>query len=184
MNLLIECDGPSGLVLMDERYISEVDRELLYSMDILLDRDGETQLKHDFPSEDWKVVRDRESKKIRDFCNKGNMIVFLLPDGDHKCEFQMVDELTDPQKWINLPTGKLVGVTASELIQCAPYPDMEMEKILELQIEEGWYAVSSNSNGEVLCCRKTPQESQFENIQGGWQSVFADDERILTPYIN
>lgn len=169
MNLLIECDGPSGLVLMDQKYMAELDRELIGSMDFLLDRNGETQLKFDFPSESWPTVRDRESNKIKRFCNSGKMVVLLLPDGDHQCEFRLVDDLSDPLKWINLPTGNLLAVTASELIQCAPYPDMEMEKIIELQIEKGWYAVSFSNNEEILCCYKTPLNTNFNNIQEGWQ---------------
>jgi len=51
MKFIVECDGSDGLVLMDQSYLGEMDSELLYSMDILLDRHGESELIYDFPSE-------------------------------------------------------------------------------------------------------------------------------------
>ena len=165
MKFIVECDGPSGLVLMDQSYLGEMDRELLGSMDFLLDYYGETELKFDFPSENWEIVRERESTAIKSFCNSGKMVISLLSDGDHQCEFQKVDELFGSLKWLHLPTGNLLAVTANELIQCLPYPDLEMEKVFELQLEKGWYAVSISSTGEILCCYKTPPMPPFENIQ-------------------
>ncbi|MDP4181971.1 MAG: hypothetical protein Q8942_12870 [Bacillota bacterium] len=44
MKFILECDGNSGLVLMDQRYQGEMDSDILYSMDILLDYEGETEL--------------------------------------------------------------------------------------------------------------------------------------------
>lgn len=165
MKFIVECDGYSGLVLMDQSYIGEMDSELLYSMDYLLDYYGETELIFDFPSEPWETVRERESSAIKSFCNDGKMVVHMLPGGEHHCEFQMVEELCGSVKWLHLPTGNLLAVSADELIQCVSYPDLDMEKVFELQLEKGWYAVSFSSAGEILCCRKTPPMRPFENIQ-------------------
>lgn len=165
MKFIAECDGFDRLVLMDQSYIGEMNSELLYSMDILLDRHGKSELIFDFPSENWEIVRERESNAIKSFCNSGKMVVCLLSDGDHQCEFQMVDELFGPLKWLHLPTGNLLAVTAGELIQCVSYPDLIMEKVFELKLEKGWYAVSFSSVGKVLCCYKTPPMPPFENIQ-------------------
>ena len=38
-------------------------------------------------------------------------------------------------------SGKMVLVNAGELIQCLLYPDLEMEKVLELNVEAGTYNV-------------------------------------------
>ncbi len=145
MKFIVECDGLDGLVLIDQSYLGEMDSELLYSMDILLDRCGKSELIFDFPEENWEIVRERESKAIKTFCNSGKMVTYLLPNGDQQCEFQVVDELFGSLKWLHLPTGKLLAVTAGELIQCVSYPDLEMEKVFELQLEKGWYAISISS---------------------------------------
>lgn len=164
MKFVVECDGFSGLILVDQSYIGEMDRELLGSMEFLLQRDGNSELKYDFPSEPWEIVRERESNAIKGFCNSGKMVAYLLPGGDHQCEFRMVDELSDSLKWLHLPTGNLLAVVADELIQCVSY-DMDMEKVFELQLEKGWYAISISSSGEILFCSKTPPVPPFENIQ-------------------
>lgn len=51
------------------------------------------------------------------------------------------NEIIETSKWLHIPTGKLLAVTASELIQCLSYPELEMEKIFELEVEDGWYAI-------------------------------------------
>lgn len=165
MKFIVECDGFDGLVLMDQSYLGEMDSELLYSMEILLDCDGKSELIFDFPKEDWETVRERESKAIKSFCNSGKMVVDLLSNGDQECEFQVVDELLSPLKWLHLPTGNLLAVNANELIQCVSYPELVMEKVFELKLEKGWYALSFSSEGKILCCYKTPPMAPFQNIQ-------------------
>lgn len=76
----------------------------------------------------------------------------------------MVEELSGSLKWLHLPTGNLLAITAGELIQCVSHPDLVMEKVFEVQLEKGWYAVSISSAGEILCCHKTPPRPPFENI--------------------
>lgn len=163
MKFIVECDGANALVFMDKSYIREMNEELLGSMDFLVDYYGETELKFDFPEEDWKVVRTRESNLIRNFCNSGKMIIHLFNDGDQECEFEMSENIFNTSNRIYLPTGNLLAVTASELIQCALYPDMDMEKLFELNVKEGWYGISFN-NGKFLCCLKAPQVPPFQNI--------------------
>ncbi|WPC43907.1 hypothetical protein [Clostridium sp. JS66] len=165
MKFTVECGGFDGLVLMDQSYLDEMNSELLYSMDTLLDHYGKSELIFDFSKENWDIVRERESKAIKNFCNCGKMIVCLLPNGDQQGEFKMVDELLGSLKWLRMPTGKLLAVTASELIQCVSYPDLEMEKVFELQLEKGWYAISISSKGEIFCSPKTSPIYPFENIQ-------------------
>lgn len=165
MKFIVECDGSDGLVLMDQSYLGEMDSELLISMDFLLDLHGETELIYDFPAENWENVRERESKAIQSFCNSGKMVAYLLPGGDHQCEFRVVDEVFGSLKWLHLPTGNLLAVGAGELIQCVAYPSLIMEKVFELRLEKGWYGVSISSAGEILCCRKIPPMPPFENIQ-------------------
>lgn len=134
------CDNmPDGLVLMDENYFEELDEDLLYSLDILLDREGRTELTYDFEGEDWTTVWERESVLIKDFCNTGKMFVLLGDKDTENCEIEFVDNCNGVS--ISVPSGKLVLVNAGELIQCLLYPDLEMEKILELHVEVGNYSV-------------------------------------------
>lgn len=165
MEFIVECEECEGLVLMDKSYLDEMNSELLYAMDILLDFSGKSELAYDFPGEKWKVVRERETESIKNFCNSGKMAIWLLNDIEKRCEFQMVDEVLETSKWLHIPTGKLLAVTAGEFIQCVSYPELEMEKIFELEVEKGWYAVSMGGVEKIMCSRKNPPIPPFENIQ-------------------
>lgn len=59
MKFTVECDGFDGLVLMDQSYLDEMNNELLYSMDTLLDHYGKSELIFDFSKENWDIVRER-----------------------------------------------------------------------------------------------------------------------------
>lgn len=134
------CDNmPDGLVLMDEAYFNELDEDMLYSFEILLDQEGKTELAYDFEGEDWLTVRERESKLINDFCNAGKMFVVLGDKDIENCQIEFVDHCDGT--CISVPSGKLVVVNAGELIQCLLYPDLEMEKVLELNVDVGNYSV-------------------------------------------
>ncbi len=70
----MNCDMLDGLVFIDESYLSELnDADLLYAMDILLDSSGTSELIFDFFNEDWDIVRQQETKRIRDFCGQGKI---------------------------------------------------------------------------------------------------------------
>ena len=166
MKYTLDCDMLDGLVFIDESYLSELsDADLLYEMDILLDSSGTSELICDFPNEDWDIVRQRETEQIREFCGQGKMIVWLLDCVVKECELTKSTKVTDPCKWLHLPAGKLLAVTASELIQCLSYPELEMEKVFELSLEPGWYAIQNEGVDHIMYCRKQPPESVPSNIQ-------------------
>ena len=165
MKFTLECDVMDGLILIDESYLSELNDDLLYAMDILLDSSGTSELVCDFPDEPWDTVRQRETKQIRKFCEQGKMIVWLLDNVVKECEIEESNKMTDPCKWLHLPTGKLIAVTASELIQALSYPELEMEKVFELPVEAGWYAIQNEGIDKIMYCRKKPSDSIFLNIQ-------------------
>jgi len=146
------CDNmPDGLVLMDEEYFDELDEDMLYSFEILLDQQGETELTYDFAGEDWLTVRERESKLINDFCNAGKMFVALGDKDIENCQIEFVDHCEGT--CISAPSGKLVMVNAGELIQCLLYPDLEMEKVLELNVDVGNYSVECKSIERIRLCK-------------------------------
>ena len=165
MKFLLECDRMDGLILIDKSYLPELNEDLLYAMDILLDRSGTTELACDFPDEPWDTVRQRETKPIREFCGQGKMIVWLLDQAAKECVIEESGRLAGPCKWLHLPTGRLLAVAAAELIECLPYPELEMEKFFELPVEGGWYAVQNEGIEKIVYCRKEPSDSIFLNIE-------------------
>ena len=166
MKYTLDCGMLDGLVFIDESYLSELnDADLLYAMDILLDSSGTSELICDFPNENWDIVRQRETERIREFCGQGKMIVWLLDCVVKECELTKSAEVTGPCKWLHLPAGKLLAVTASELILCVAYADLEMEKVFELELAPGWYAVQNEGIDKIMYCKKQPPKSIPSNIQ-------------------
>lgn len=165
MKFILECEEIDGFVFIDKSYLTELNSDMLYAMDILLDRFGKTELIFDFPNETWETVRSRETKQIREFCGHGKMIIWLLDSMKKECKIEKGNEIIDSPKWLHIPTGKLLAVTASELIQCLSYPELEMEKIFELEVENGWYAIWDKGIDKIMYCKKEPPNFIPSNIQ-------------------
>lgn len=136
MNFILDCDIMDGLVLIDKSRLKELDFDLLCSFEILLDEFGKSELIYDFPGEEWETVRARETKLIKEFCEKGNMIVWLYSGVTCEGNIEMRREIPELSEILYLPSGTLLAVTASELIQCLFYPELEMEEIFEMELEE------------------------------------------------
>lgn len=164
MKFNYEHDEPDGLVLIDEYYFKEFNSDILYSFDIFLDSKGKTELVDDFPNEKWEVVRARESAVLKEFCNSGKMIVFLSNEDIENCEIDFKEGKCDADMFLNIPSGKLVLVNAGELIQCMAYPELEMEKILELDVEKGTYAVTNDGIKKINCYKSFSPKSVFNNV--------------------
>ena len=88
MKFQVDRESVDGLVLIDRGPMKELDDDLLYAFDILLDRNGLSELIFDFPDEDWHTVWVRETEALRNFCNIGKMIVWLF---DEKLKFETID---------------------------------------------------------------------------------------------
>lgn len=163
MKFSFECDETHALVLIDESYLNEISNDVLYSFDIFLDRNGHTELIYDFPEEKWETVWERESMEINDFCNSGKMLV-LLTDTD-LIDWEMIFNSGnyETNKFLLIPSGKLILVNASELIQCLAYPDLEMEKIAEINVEKGEYAVMIEGT-KIYCCKSVIPEALVNNV--------------------
>ncbi len=76
------------------------------------------------------------------------------------CEIDFLDGKCDADMFLNIPSGKLVLVNAGELIQCMSYPELEMEKILELKVEKGIYAVKNEGIEKISCYKSAGWERQ------------------------
>ena len=164
MKFKIECDDMDGVVLMDENTLEELNSELLYSMDILLDYEGDSELIYDFPEEKWSEVRAREKKLIEKFCNSGKMIIWLMNSTEKECTFEEDANILNTKKYLHVTSGKIIMVTASELIQCVSYPELELEKIFEKNIESGWYAISSSTD-KIIYCKRDKKIDDIINVQ-------------------
>lgn len=165
MKFNYEHSDPDGLALIDEYYFNEFNDDILYSFEVFLDSKGRTELIFDFPDEKWEVVRARESVAIKDFCNSGKMIVLLANKSIENCEIDFMDGECDADMFLDVPSGKLVLVSASELIQCISYPKLEMEKILEINVEKGTYAVKNEGIKKISCYKNASKNLVVNNFQ-------------------
>ncbi len=165
MRFTYECDGMDGLIMVDKQYLEEIDETLLYELDIFLDRYGKSELVYDFPDEKWEDVRERETKDLIEFCNSGKMVIFLHYSGEYNCEISFSESHSNSKTTIDLKSGKLLLVNASELIQCLTYPDLEMETILEIDnIDSGIYSVDYEGIKNLILQRKTVVCSECNNV--------------------
>ena len=165
MKFMLACDEMDGLVFIDKSYLAELNSELLYAMDILLDPCGDSELAFDFPDEPWETASLRETKQIREFCRQGKMIIWLLNEVEQECSIEKSSEIYGALKWLHVPTGELLAVTASELIQCLPYPELSIEPVFELSLEGGWYAIWNEGMNKIMYCKKEPPDLIPSNIQ-------------------
>lgn len=165
MKFNFESDVPDGLVLIDEEYLKELNNEIMYGLDIFLDLEGKTELIYDFPDEKWEEVRSRETAMLRKFCNSGKMIVYLCNQDMEDCTINFKNLNCDSETFLDIKSGKLILVNAGELIQCISYPELEMEKILEVNVEQGTYAVTNNNGIKCINCYKCDTtKTIFNNV--------------------
>ncbi|RKM58183.1 hypothetical protein D6853_01195 [Butyrivibrio sp. X503] len=165
MNYDYRCDGIDGLVLIDEKYLDEIDDNLLAELDIILDRDGKTELIHDFPNEKWKDVRKRETKNIVEFCNSGKMVLFLANKDEYNCKITISDTKSDSYTYIDVESGKLIVINASELVQCLAYPELEMEILLKIDnVDRGIYSVKYDGIKNIELIKERVHFSDAHNV--------------------
>lgn len=140
MNIEYQISFVDALAIIDPAVFSEMDEEFLYAFDIFLDKDGESELVFDFPGEEWNEVWNRETRCVRDFIEAHKMVLWRIQEGDYKGELVEVNqELTVPQELEVIGDSVLV-LSASELIQCLLYPDVDMvdmEIFAEIPFEKG-----------------------------------------------
>ena len=148
MKFEVQCDINDGIVLMDPAYFKDMNEDILNAMNIFLDPNDVTELVDDFPDEEWTEVYERETAPLKEFIESGKMWIYLMDPG----EKEFVLEETDSDKLtgsINIESGKLIVVMAGELLQCLYYPDLEMETIGELELENGSYRIGLHADGMI-----------------------------------
>ena len=158
------CDDMDGLILIDKKYLDELDDVLLSELDILIDRYGKSELVYDFPDEKWEDVWRRETKEIIEFCNSGKMVIFLHYEDEEDCEINFSDFQNGSNTLIDIKSGELILVNASELIQCLAYPNLEMETLVEIDnIEAGMYLIKYEGINSIKLKKKS-FESEMNNV--------------------
>lgn len=65
------------------------------------------------------------------------------------------------EEWLYLPSGSLLAVSASELIQRLSYPELEMETFFELKMEAGWYAIWNEGTDKIMYCKKRTAKRDY-----------------------
>lgn len=165
MEFSYECDGMDGLILIDEQYLKEIDEKLLNELDIFLDRYGKSELVYDFPNEKWESVRERETRELVEFCNNGKMVIFLHYSDEEECKIEISDSESNSQTNLDIKSGKLLLVNASELIQCLAYPDLEMETILVIDnIVRDIYSVEYEGINKLCLKKKSGVYLEYKNV--------------------
>lgn len=92
------------------------------------------------------------------------MIVLLANKSVENCEIDFMDGECDADMFLNVPSGKLVLANANELIQCISYPELEMEKILEINVEKGIYAIKNDGIKKISCYKNASKKLVFNNF--------------------
>ena len=141
MKFIYKPEGIDGLILINEYHLKDIDEKLLYELDILLDRYGESELIYDFPNEKREDARRRETREIVGFCNSGKMVVLLYCRNEDNCEIHFSDTRNRSKTFVDARSGKLILVNAGELIQCVANPGLEMEPVLTVTLTAGTYSV-------------------------------------------
>ena len=148
MQINVQSDYPDGIVIIDSACLEQMDDTILRSMDIYLDKDGKSELVYDFPDEDWNTVYERECKPFVSFVESGRLWIKLLSKKDMVLSIEKSDTV-DSKTYINVTSGNLKIVLASELLQCLYYPELEMQILGKLDIPNGKYMFEYSVNGNI-----------------------------------
>ena len=149
MNFNVACELDDGIVVIDPAKIEEINEKIMYAMDIYIDPEGVTEVVFDFPGEDWNSVYKRQTRKLLDFTDEGNMWIKLVKPGEH--EFTMEQTASgDFEEMVSVTSGKLQVVLARELLQCIYFPELDMELLGEIELENGNYKIGSSEEGKIL----------------------------------
>ena len=81
MEYLIETEDIGGFVIASSKWFNNFSEELSYSLDIVLDINGKTDLAADYLKQDWKKVWSHHANYFVTMCNCGEVAMLLLQEG-------------------------------------------------------------------------------------------------------
>jgi hypothetical protein len=79
------------VLVADETSLSSLDEASLHRLLIAIDPDGESDLRHDFPDDDWPDVWRRETASLVDMCNAGQIGLCVLHNGAFHFEISLLE---------------------------------------------------------------------------------------------
>ncbi len=140
MKFKFECEEMDGMIIIDKNIIDEIKEELLYSLDICLDKQGKSELVFDFPDKNWKNVYTEALKFVHECADTGKFILILANEDTYEGDINFVNDNLESDLYIEIISGDLIMVNASEFIQCVAYKGLEMETVLDIEkVEKGIY---------------------------------------------
>ena len=148
MKVHVQIDLMDGIVLADPTLFEKMDENILRAMDIYLDKNGESELIYDFPGEEWETVYARESRPFVSFVESGGLWIKLLSDTEMDLSIEQVEKV-DSKDHITVISGRVIIVSASELLQCLFYPELEMEILGSLEVPNGEYSIEYLTDGTI-----------------------------------
>ena len=148
MKVHVQIDLMDGIVLADPTLFEKMDENILRAMDIYLDKNGESELVYDFPGEEWETVYARESRPFVSFVESGGLWIKLLSDTEMDLSIEQVEKV-DSKDHITVISGRVIIVSASELLQCLFYPELEMEILGSLEVPNGEYSIEYLTDGTI-----------------------------------
>ena len=141
MKVHVQVDLMDGIVLADPTLFEKMDENILRAMDIYLDKNGESELVYDFPGEEWETV-------YVSFVESGGLWIKLLSDTEMDFSIEQVEKV-DSKDHITVISGRVIIVSASELLQCLFYPELEMEILGSLEVPNGEYSIEYLTDGTI-----------------------------------
>lgn len=91
------------------------------------------------------------------------MIIWLSEQGEKSFEIKNVLNVDNTKNYLNIQTGTIICVSASELIQCVGYPELEMEKLFEIKTDTGWYAFKLDAP-QILYSYQERTDNEIKNV--------------------
>ena len=148
MKVHVKIDLMDGIILADPNLFEKMDENILIAIDIYLDKNGESELVYDFPGEEWETVYVRESRPFVSFVESGGLWIKLLSDTEMDFSIEQVEKV-DSKDHITVISGRVIIVSASELLQCLFYPELEMEILGSLEVPNGEYSIEYLTDGTI-----------------------------------
>lgn len=78
MEYIIETKYDTGIIIASSQWFSEISEELVYSLEIILDTNGRTEVATDYSGQNWKQIWLSHAHEFVDMCNSGIVAVLIF----------------------------------------------------------------------------------------------------------
>lgn len=151
------CDicGCGGLLISSKQWFDNLSENLSYSLEIVLDVDGRSELIFDFPDQPWNDVWKLEANKWLSFTNSGIVALILFGTGTYNISFYLNNDLSNDlsqnnqlQHFSNLKVEDKIYITEADDFLISAFSDVlkyEDENFERLNIPFGFYEIYCSS---------------------------------------